>query len=173
MSKATQWSNRSLSGAWGPGALGGEPSTSSVVRPFSAAGSVPQAAPAGRGEQHGPGPRPKSLPDFLSRLLVRKDGCLVVVRLEEVDWIEAEGNYVRLHDRTASHRYRRTLDALESRLDMRRFVRTHRSAIVNVERILELHPTGSGGYDVLLRDGTRVPLSRGYKKRVFVLLGKE
>lgn len=97
----------------------------------------------------------------------------MVVRLEEVDWIEAEGNYVRLHDRAASHRYRRTLDALESRLDSRRFVRTHRSAIVNVERILELHPAGSGGYDVLLRDGTRVPLSRGYKKRVFALLGKE
>lgn len=109
----------------------------------------------------------------LLRLLVRVGRRLVVVRLDEIDWIEADGNYVRLHRESESHRYRRTLDALASRLDGRRFVRTHRSAIVNVDRVRELHPTGSGGYDVVLGDGTRLPLSRSYKKRVFAVLGKE
>lgn len=148
-------------------------STSRVLRPFAVPGLAPRRP---RGDDSGwrePGPDAPAGLDPLSRLLVRVGRRLVVVPLAEVDWIEAEGNYVRLHREPGSHRYRRTLDALASRLDGRRFVRTHRSAIVNVDRVRELQPTGSGGYDIVLGDGTRLPLSRSYKKRVFAVLGKE
>lgn len=149
-------------------------SGSAILHPFAAPDAAPRPARVGDwGDPREPGLDAAPAPGLLSRLLVRVGRRLVVVRLAEVDWIEAEGNYVRLHREAASHRYRRTLDALESRLDARRFVRTHRSAIVNVDRVRELHPTGSGGYDVVLGDGTRLPLSRSYKKRVFAVLGKE
>lgn len=158
MSKAIQPSNDSGTGVRRSVTVSQARSTAGVLRPFAAPASAPKREPA---------------PELLSRLLVRNGKGLVVVRLEEVDWIEAEGNYVRLHGDASGHRYRRTLDALESRLDPRHFVRTHRSAIVNVDRVRELHPTGSGAYDVVLGDGTRLPLSRGYKRRVFAVLGKE
>lgn len=149
-------------------------STSRVLRPFAAPGGLAPRRP--RGDDSGwrePGPDTPAGLDPLSRLLVRVGRRLVVVSLAEVDWIEAEGNYVRLHREAGSHRYRRTLEALASRLDGHRFVRTHRSAMVNVDRVRELQPTGSGGYDIVLGDGTRLPLSRSYKKRVFAVLGKE
>lgn len=148
-------------------------STSRVLRPFAVPGLASPRPQGDDSEWREPGSEAPAGLDPLSRLLVRVGRRLVVVSLAEVDWIEAEGNYVRLHRAAGSHRYRRTLDALASRLDGRRFVRTHRSTIVNVDRVHELQPTGSGGYDIVLGDGTRLPLSRSYKKRVFAVLGKE
>lgn len=148
-------------------------STSRVLRPFAGPGLAPRRPPVDDSRRRETGPDTSAVLDPLSRLLVRVGRRLIVVPLAEVDWIEAEGNYVRLHREAGSHRYRRTLDALASRLDTRRFVRTHRSAMVNVDRVRELQPTGSGGYDIVLGDGTRLPLSRSYKKRVFAVLGKE
>lgn len=172
MSRAIQPSDDSRAAARpGPAAEGR--AGAGVLRPFATPGSAPRRQSADDPERRQPPPAPAAVADPLSRLLVRVGRRLVVVRLAEVDWIEAEGNYVRLHREAASHRYRRTLDALESRLDPRHFVRTHRSAIVRVDRVRELQPTGSGGYDIVLGDGTRLPLSRSYKKRVFAVLGKE
>jgi two-component system LytT family response regulator len=105
----------------------------------------------------------------LERLLIRGgEDHLLLVRLEDVDWIEGDGNYVVLHEGQAAHRHR--LSSLASRLDSRRFARIHRSTIVRIDRIRELRPTGSGGYELVLRDGVTLSLSRGYQRRFFELL---
>lgn len=173
MSRATQRSDDSRAAARRTEPVDDGRTGSRVLRPFASAGVAPRLPRAGDAARREPGRDDAAAAGPLSRLLVRVERRLVVVRLEEVDWIEAAGNYVRLHRASASHRYRRTLDDLEACLDARRFVRTHRSAIVNVDRVRELHPSGSGGYDVVLDDGTRLPLSRSYRKRVFAVLGKE
>jgi two-component system LytT family response regulator len=111
-------------------------------------------------------------PARLTRLLIRGDGRLLMLRLENVDWIEGEGNYVRLHAGGAGHRYRETLSHLEQRLDPERFVRIHRSAIVNLDRVRELRPTASGCYRVLLTNGVELSLSRGYRRRVLARAGR-
>lgn len=102
----------------------------------------------------------------LDRLVVKESGRLVFVRVDEVDWIEADGNYVRLHCGAASHMLREALGALESRLDPNRFVRIHRSTVVNLDRIREIQPLFHGEYRVVLEDGTRLTLSRGYRDRL-------
>lgn len=173
MSRATQRSDDSPAATRRPDPVDDGRSGSRVLRPFAPPGVAPRLPRVGDAARREPGRDAVPAADPLSRLLIRVDRRLVVVRLDEVDWIEAAGNYVRLHRASASHRYRRTLDDLEARLDGRRFVRTHRSAMVNVDRVRELHPSGSGGYDIVLDDGTRLPLSRSYKKRVFAVLGKE
>jgi len=108
----------------------------------------------------------------LERLLIRKGDRWLVVRLAEVDWIGGAGNYVELHLGAAKHLYRQTLSGMEPRLDSRRFVRIHRSTIVNLDRVAELRPTTSGCYDVTLRDGTHLTLSRRHRKRVLELVGR-
>jgi len=107
----------------------------------------------------------------LNRFVIRSVGRIVFVDAEDVDWIEAAGNYVRLHLGKESHLLRETMSSLESRLDPRRFARIHRSTIVNVERIRELHHIFHGDYSVLLRDGTRLTLSRGYREQFERLVG--
>lgn len=99
------------------------------------------------------------------RLLVRCDERLIVVRLREVDWIEGDGNYVKLHEGPQVHRRRTTLAALGARLDQRRFARIHRSIWVNLDRVREIRPTESGGHEVVLRDGTALALSRSRRRR--------
>jgi len=95
---------------------------------------------------------------------VKSGGRVFFLRTDEIDWIEAAGNYVRLHLGTESHLFRETMNRMEARLDGRRFARIHRSRIVNTERVKELQPWFNGDYVVVLRDGTRLTLSRGYKK---------
>ena len=90
---------------------------------------------------------------------------MVLVRAEDVDWIEAAGNYARLRIGAEGHLLRETMNSLEKRLDPARFVRIHRSTIVNLDRVKELRHLVHGDYAVLLRDGTRLVLSRGYRKR--------
>ncbi|HEY8141881.1 MAG TPA: LytTR family DNA-binding domain-containing protein [Kofleriaceae bacterium] len=117
-----------------------------------------------------PKPAPPGSP--LDRLLIRKSDRWLVVRLAEVDWIGGAGNYVELHLGAARHLYRQTLAGLEPLLDGRRFVRIHRSTIVNLDCVVELRPSSSGCYDVTLRDGTHLALSRRHRKRVLELVGK-
>ena len=97
------------------------------------------------------------------RLAVRNNGQVLFLAPEEIEWIEAAGNYVRLHLGEEAHLFRETMTRMEARLDTRRFVRIHRSRIVNTERIKELQPWFNGEYVVVLRNGTRLPLSRGYR----------
>jgi len=107
----------------------------------------------------------------LDRFVIRSVGRIVFVDAKDVDWIEASGNYVRLHLGRENHLLRETMSSLEARLDPQRFARIHRSTIVNVERIKELHHIFHGDYSVLLRDGTRLTLSRGYREQFERIVG--
>lgn len=101
---------------------------------------------------------------YLSRFVVRSVGRMLLIDAGEVDWIEAAGNYVRLHHGGQKHLLRETMNSLESQLDPERFARIHRSTIVNLDRVRELHHILHGDYSVFLRDGTRLTLSRGYRE---------
>lgn len=107
------------------------------------------------------------------RLAVKSGGRVLLLRLEEIDWIEAADNYVNLHVGSDSHLLRETMNAIEKRFPADRFLRISRSCIVNLDRIKELQPLFHGEYTVILRDGTRVTLSRGYRDKLTKLLGKE
>jgi two-component system, LytTR family, response regulator len=105
-------------------------------------------------------------PSRLDRLVVKSAGRVFFLRTDELDWIEAAGNYVRLHLGEESHLFRETMNRMESRLDSRRFVRIHRSRIVNTERVKELQPWFNGEHVVVLQNGTRLTLSRGYREKL-------
>jgi two-component system, LytTR family, response regulator len=106
------------------------------------------------------------------RLVVKSGGRLFFLRMDEIDWIEAAGNYVRLHVGNTSHLLRETMNAIEGRLDPEKFFRIHRSRIVNMERIQEMQPWLNGEYAVVLRTGTRLTLSRGYREKLQDRLGR-
>jgi two-component system, LytTR family, response regulator len=103
---------------------------------------------------------------YLKRFIVRDGSRLYFIRVDDIDWIEAADNYVRLHCREASHVVRGTLATLESKLDPDLFMRIHRSVMVNVDRIKEMQPWNSGEYIVFLHDGTQLKLSRTFKDRL-------
>lgn len=100
------------------------------------------------------------------RLVVKSGGRLFFLRSDEIDWIEAAGNYVRLHVGPQSHLLRETMNAIEARLDPERFFRIHRSRIVNVERIQEMQPWLNGEYSIVLKTGGRLTISRGYREKL-------
>jgi two-component system, LytTR family, response regulator len=100
------------------------------------------------------------------RLMVKADGRIYFVPIDAIDWIEAAGNYVRLHVGTEDHLLRESLSALEKKLDPGHFVRVHRSTIVNLERIRELQPAFHGDYVIILRDGQELALSRSCRERL-------
>ena len=106
------------------------------------------------------------------RLVVKASGRVYFVRTADIDWCEAAGNYVCLHVGQQSHLVRDTMGHLETQLDTQQFVRIHRSTIVNVDRIQELRSSFNGEHVVLLRDGTRLTLSRGYRDALQTRLGK-
>lgn len=108
----------------------------------------------------------KSNRPSLERLLIKTSGRVFFLCTQEIDWIEAAGNYVRLHVGNEAHLLRETMNGLEARLDPSRFLRIHRSTIVNVDRIQELQAWFHGDYIVILRDGRQLTLSRGYRQRV-------
>jgi two-component system LytT family response regulator len=107
------------------------------------------------------------------RLLIKADGRTTVLALDEIDWVEAEGDYVRVHAGKVSHRFRDTLTRVEARLPADRFVRIHRSVIVQIARIMELQPYFRGDQVVVLRDGTSLRLSRSYKSHLEQVLGPD
>jgi two-component system, LytTR family, response regulator len=111
-------------------------------------------------------------PEPLLRLVIHKGTRLLVVRLDEVDWIEGAGNYVEVHVRQDCHLHRQTLASLHARLDPRRFARIHRSAIVRLDAIAQIE-RGSGGGEVELRDGSRLAVSRRYRRELLARLGAE
>jgi two-component system LytT family response regulator len=102
----------------------------------------------------------------LDRLLVKEEGKMYFVSVAEIDWIEAFGNYARLHTGQRTHLIRETMSTLERALDVRRFARIHRSTIVNLDRIRQMDLWGSGDYMVRLSDGTQLKLSRWYRDRL-------
>ncbi|MGH9794793.1 MAG: LytR/AlgR family response regulator transcription factor [Candidatus Acidiferrales bacterium] len=99
------------------------------------------------------------------RLVVREGGRIFFLRAEEIDWIEAAGNYLRLHAARQSHLIRETMAGIEAQLDPAKFARIHRSTIVNLDRVRELLPGPHGDSTLLLRDGARLTLSRTFRAR--------
>ncbi len=104
------------------------------------------------------------------RILVKSSGEIFFLKAEEIDWIEAEGDYMKFHVSGRTHLMRETMARLESRLDSKRFIRIHRSTIVNIDRLRKLSPSFAGEYAVVLHDGTKLKLSRGYHERIAELL---
>jgi two-component system LytT family response regulator len=104
--------------------------------------------------------------DYLDRLVVKKRGRLILVAVDEIDWIEAAGNYVRIHAGPCAHLMRVTMNKLQARLDPSRFLRIHRTTIVNIERVCELQPLFHGDFAVLLKSGAQLTLSRTYRAQV-------
>ena len=109
-------------------------------------------------------------PRYLERIVVRTGGRILFLRVSEIDWIGAEGNYAALHMGQRSHLLRETMAALERKLDPRHFIRIHRSTIVNIERIREFAPMFKGEYEILLEDGTRLTSSRAYRAQIHRLM---
>ena len=107
----------------------------------------------------------------LARLLVRSDDRLLVVRMEEVDWIESVGNYLCLHAGGRDHLIRKGLGDLVARLDPRRFARVHRSAVVNLDSVLEVLILGGRQSAIRLRDGSELPVSRRFRRGFFAQIG--
>jgi len=110
-------------------------------------------------------------PKKLERFAVKSTGQVSFVNVAEIDWIEAADYYVCLHVGPKSHLFRRSMAELEEDLDPTRFCRIHRSAIVNLERVRSLDLREDGEHDVQLNDGTRLRMSRRYRKELQTRMG--
>lgn len=113
-------------------------------------------------------PKPKGI----DRIAVKSSGRVVFVKVDEVDWVEAADNYVNLHVGAENHLHRETMSSLESQLPPEKFMRISRSTIVNMDRIRELQPLFHGEYSVILRNGTKLTLSRSYRDKLDQLMGR-
>lgn len=111
--------------------------------------------------------------EYLEWLTVKKNERILLLRVDDIQWIEAQGNYVQLKFEKASHLLRETMDALEQQLDPKKFVRIHRSTIVNAGYIKELQVWTPGEYRVLMQNGKTFTLSRGYRNRFDSFLKKK
>jgi len=113
----------------------------------------------------------KAQSSHVERLVIKAGGRAFFLKTDEIDWIEAEGKYVRLHVGKESYLLREAIGGMETQLDPRKFPRIHRSTIVNIERVRELQPWFHNEYRVILKDGTELMLSRSCRKRLGELLG--
>lgn len=114
----------------------------------------------------------KNKPAHLKKLFLKDKGKIVLLEPEKVDWIEADDKYVQFHTSEKSYLIRQTLSALEAELDPQLFARIHRSMIVNLTRVEELHPMFNGEYMLVLTNKKKLTLSRNYKNRFFERYGK-
>jgi two-component system, LytTR family, response regulator len=114
----------------------------------------------------------KDKPQYLDRLVIKNNDRVFVLKTDEIDWIEAEGNYVRIHFGKQSSLLRETLTRLTAQLDPRKFPRIHRSRLVNIDRIQELQPWSHRDWRIILRNGAELRLSRNYRDQLSQLLGK-
>lgn len=113
--------------------------------------------------------REQELPD---RFIIKSGGRVVFLRVEEIDWMRTVGNYVRLQVGRDSHLMRETMTGMEVKLNPDRFMRIHRSIIVNLDRVKEVQPWAKGESLVIMRDGTRLIMSRRYRERLNERLNK-
>jgi len=111
-------------------------------------------------------------PKHLQRLAIKSSGRVTFLKTDDIDWVEAADNYVSLHVGTEEHLHRETMAALSEQLSPKKFLRISRSTIVNVDRIKELQPLFHGEYVVILRNGTKLTLTRNYREALQQLLGK-
>ncbi len=119
---------------------------------------VPPPAPV-----YPPESAPRRFPD---RFTVKSEGSFIFLRFAEVDWIEAQGDYVKFHLGPKGCLVRMTMKVLERSIDPARFLRIHRSTFVNLDRIEKISPFRERHYAVVLRDGTRLRISGAYRSRV-------
>jgi two-component system, LytTR family, response regulator len=103
---------------------------------------------------------------YLHRLVVKSGGRVTFLKAADIDWVEASGNYITLHVGRDTHLLRGTVATLEVKLDREQFVRIHRSAIVNLDRIKELQPWARGEQILVLKDGTRLTVGRAFRDRL-------
>jgi two-component system LytT family response regulator len=108
---------------------------------------------------------------YLERLGVKTDGRVSFLQTADIEWIEAEGNYVNIHTSSKAYLLRTSIGGLEAQLDPKEFARIHRSTIVNLRRIKELQSWSHGEYRVILHDGTQLMLSRNYRDNLESILG--
>jgi len=106
------------------------------------------------------------VPSFDGRLVIKTKGRIVFLNLDEIDWVEAAANYVRLNVGKESYLFRETISRASERLNPNQFIRIHRSMIVNARKIKELIPVNSGEYIVVLKSGKELSCSRGYRANV-------
>src|SRR4029077_8342684 len=106
------------------------------------------------------------------RLVIKAKGRVIFLDLDEIDWVEAAANYVRLNVGKESYLFRETISGVSERLDPEHFIRIHRSAIVNARKIKELIPVNSGEYVVVLKSGKELSCSRGYRSALQHLIEK-
>ncbi|MHB1327181.1 MAG: LytR/AlgR family response regulator transcription factor [Gemmatimonadales bacterium] len=110
---------------------------------------------------------------YLQRVVVPSGHRSVFIRTDEIDWIEAERNYIRLHVRGRGYLLRENMSRIETALDPAKFCRIHRSTIVNIDRIQATEPLFRGEYLVVLHDGTKLTSGRSYRRNLHLLMGKE
>jgi two-component system LytT family response regulator len=108
---------------------------------------------------------------WLTRVSVKVGEHIRLIATREIDWIEANGNYVHIHSGNATYLHRETLRKLQDTLDPTRFLRVHRALIVNVDRVREVHPLFNGNAELVLHDGTRIGLSRRFREHARRTLG--
>ena len=104
--------------------------------------------------------------EYLSRVSIKVNGRIVLLNIEDVEWIASEDNYVSLHSKGKTYLLRETMDRMEEKLDPSSFVRLRRSTIVRIDQIQELHPASKGEFEILLKDGTRLSSTRRYRKNL-------
>ena len=109
--------------------------------------------------------------EWLTRVSVKVGEHIRVIATGEIDWIEANGNYVCIHAGATTYLHRETLRELQDRLDPGRFLRVHRAVLVNVDRVREVHPLFNGNAELVLHDGTRIGLSRRFREQARRVLG--
>lgn len=109
---------------------------------------------------------------FLERVLVKRGGRVYFFKTDEIEWVEAYGNYVRLHFEAATYLLRETITNLETKLDPQKFARVHRSGLVNLERIREMQPIFGGRAKLVLASGRELTASRRYNRKLSQLFGK-
>jgi two-component system LytT family response regulator len=113
------------------------------------------------------------VPESEGRLVIKTKGRIVFLNLDEIDWVEAAANYVRLNAGKESYLLRETISRTSERLNPNHFIRIHRSMIVNVRKIKELIPVNSGEYVVVLHSGKELSCSRGFRANLQNLIGKD
>ena len=107
--------------------------------------------------------RERAYPEWF---LLKKEGRSYFLRVKDIDWIESSRNNVRLHAGSDVHVLQETTSGIEAKLDPKRFMRIHRSTIVHIERIKEMHPWFNGDYSVTMRDGTQLTMSQTYRDKL-------
>ncbi|MGC8534072.1 MAG: LytR/AlgR family response regulator transcription factor [Rhizomicrobium sp.] len=108
---------------------------------------------------------------YLDRIAVKSVGRTVFVSAADIDWIETAGNYLCLHSGAHSELVRETMNGLEAQLDPQQFLRIHRSTMVRITAIKEIQPLFNGDQSIILRDGTKLVLSRSYREKAKTALG--